>query len=64
MADRIRKRLDRIAADPYVNHAHVTRLQGRPTYRLRVANWRVIYAVENEALVIPVIKIAPRGEVY
>jgi len=33
-------------------------------YRLRVGDWRIIYAIQNEELIILVIKIAPRGEVY
>jgi mRNA interferase RelE/StbE len=61
---RIRERLERIAADPYGRHANVARLQNRPGFRLRVGDWRVIYEVENEQLVILVLEIGSRGEVY
>ncbi|HFD40370.1 MAG TPA: type II toxin-antitoxin system RelE/ParE family toxin [Anaerolineae bacterium] len=33
-------------------------------YRLRVGDWRIIYAVEDDQLIILVIEIAPRGGVY
>ncbi|MBX7237484.1 MAG: type II toxin-antitoxin system RelE/ParE family toxin [Caldilineales bacterium] len=33
-------------------------------YRLRVGDWRMIYAIEDDRLVVLVIEIAPRGGVY
>lgn len=60
----IRDKLDQLAQDPYARNPNLTRLQGRPGYRLRVGDWRVIYELEEDRLVILVLKIAPRGEVY
>ena len=60
----IREKLDQLAQDPYARNPNLTKLQGRTGYRLRVGDWRVIYEVEDDRLVILVLKIAPRGEVY
>lgn len=64
MAKTIREKLVAIAADPYAEHPNSKKLQGREGYRLRVGDWRVIYEIQNDVLVILVLKVAPRGEVY
>ena len=61
---RILKRLEQIAGDPYAGHPNVTRLSNRPGYRLRIGGWRVIYDVREEELIILVLKVGSRGEIY
>ena len=61
---RIREKLMQIAEDPYGEHNNVTKLQGRDGFRLRVGDWRVLYDVEDEQLVVLVLKIGSRGGVY
>jgi mRNA interferase RelE/StbE len=63
-AQLIREKLDKLAQDPFVRNPNVMRLQGRPGHRLRVGDWRVIYEVEDDRLIIFVLRIAPRGGVY
>lgn len=63
-AQRIRRSLDDLATNPYAEHLDVTKLQNRPGYRLRVGDWRVIYEIENDELIILVLRIGSRGEVY
>lgn len=60
---RIRERLDELACDPFTA-ANVKKLTNHPGYRLRVGDWRVIYLVQKEAVVIYVVDIAQRKEVY
>ena len=60
----MREKLDEIARDPHAQHPNVTKLQNRSGYRLRVGDWRIIYELENDRLVILVLKIATRGEIY
>lgn len=64
VAQMIRGKLEAIAADSYADHPNAKKLQGREGYRLRVGDWRVIYEIQNEQLVILVLHVAPRGEVY
>ncbi|MDR6772926.1 type II toxin-antitoxin system RelE/ParE family toxin [Azospirillum sp. BE72] len=40
------------------------KLKGRDGYRLRVEDWRVIYTIEAGVLVLIVIEIGPRGDIY
>lgn len=61
---RIREKLEQIALDPYGQHNNVTKLTNRPGYRLHIGDWRVIYELQDDQLVILVLRIASRGEVY
>jgi mRNA interferase RelE/StbE len=60
----IREKLEVIAADPFADHTNAKKLQGREGYRLRVGDWRVIYTIQSEKLIIMVLKVASRGEAY
>ncbi|HEU4967564.1 type II toxin-antitoxin system RelE family toxin [Sphingomonas sp.] len=58
----IREKIDDLARDPLSVSANVVRLQGRPEYRLRVQDWRIIFRIEDQILWID--DIAPRGSAY
>lgn len=58
------EKIDILAADPFAPNNNVRKLTNHPGYRLRVGDWRVVYIVREEFVVIAVIRIAPRGEVY
>lgn len=60
----IREKIEQVAADPFSSIPNAKKLQGRDGYRLRVGDWRVIYEVNKKEVVIIVLKVAPRGEVY
>ena len=60
----IREKLAEVANDPFASIPNAKKLQGRPGYRLRVGDWRVIYEINQKQVVIIVMKIALRNEVY
>ena len=60
----IREKMEQVAVDPFASIPNAKKLQGRSGYRLRVGDWRVIYEINKDEVVIIVMKIAPRGEVY
>ena len=63
MLKRLRQAISALAEDPQpvgskkmIGHKHL--------YRIRVGDWRIIYRVDGESLIILVLTIASRGEVY
>jgi mRNA interferase RelE/StbE len=62
-ACRIRARLDELARDPFSTPG-VKKLTEHPGYRLRVGDWRVLYLIGKGELVIHVVEIGQRKEVY
>jgi mRNA interferase RelE/StbE len=64
MAVLIRRKLEQLATDPYAPNLNASRLQGRSGHRLHIGDWRVIYEIQNDRLIILVLKITQRGEVY
>lgn len=63
VADLIRQKVLEVAADPTAAR-NVKKLKGREGYRLRVGDWRVVYDIEDEVLVLIVIDVGPRGGIY
>lgn len=62
---RIYNHLKILSQDPYHSELDIKRMQGTTDeYRLRIGTYRVIYSVENNRLLIYIIKIGPRGDVY
>ena len=60
---RLRTHIDRLAANPIPSGAK--KLHGNePYYRIRVGDYRVVYQIEGKQLVIIVVKIGHRKEVY
>lgn len=51
-----------LASDPAALENNVTRLKGRTESRLRVQDWRVIFVIEGDTLMVR--DIAPRSSAY
>ena len=64
VAQRMRAELGRLAADPVAYRGDWKPLQGSDFWRLRVGDWRAICDLRNGELILLVLKIAPRGDVY
>ena len=60
----IREKLRQLAIDPHASNSNVTKLQGREGYRLRVGDWRVLYEIRDDRLIVMVLDIGPRGGIY
>lgn len=62
-AERIVKAIDALAEDPRPDG--VKKLQGTDDhYRIRIADCRVIYSIEDQHLIVEVVKVAHRKDVY
>ena len=62
---RIVEAIETLATDPSTQTLDVKPMQGRPgEFRLRVGDYRTIYEPEQQCLLISVIAIRPRGDVY
>ncbi len=59
---RIIGKVEQYATDPASQAGNVKKLQGRPGYRLRVGDWRVIFDEYDN--VIDIEEIASRGSIY
>lgn len=63
LRDLMLSKIDDLAVDP-LHAPNVKTLVGRPGYRLRVGDWRVIYTLDAGRLVVRVLDIGARGGVY
>lgn len=61
-AKRIRSKITQYAQDPASLAQNVIKLQGREGYRLRIGDWRVIFA--DNGTVIDIVDVGPRGGIY
>ena len=62
MRERIGKAIDALAADPRPPGA--VELAGHDDFRIRVGDYRVVYAVDDTERLVLVARIAHRREVY
>jgi mRNA interferase RelE/StbE len=51
-------------AQGQTSNLDLKKLQGRDGYRLRLGAYRAIYQIVNEQMIIEIIKIGSRGDIY
>ena len=61
--DRIQPRIDALAQDPRPPGAKKL-VAETPLYRIRIGDHRVIYAVQDDALLVTVLAVGHRSDVY
>ena len=61
----LRRVLDRIRALAATPRPHGTeKLSGQERYRIRQGDYRIVYAIDDEARLVEIVKIGHRREVY
>jgi len=59
----IAEKIKELAGNPH-GMRNVKKLTNHPGYRLRVGDWRVVYTLHDNELLIHVINVKTRAEVY
>lgn len=60
--NRIIRAIDALSTDPRPHGSK--KLTGRPAYRIRIGNYRVIYRIEDAVLTVFVVDIGHRKDIY
>ena len=56
--------LHQLAGNPDDSSLDIDVLKGKQGFRLRVGQYRVIYTRQDDRLIIEIVKIRPRGDIY
>lgn len=59
---KIKKTIDGLALDPHPSGS--IKLRGRNSYRVRQGNYRIIYKVVSQELIIDIIAVGHRKDIY
>ena len=57
-------KLHELKANPDDSYLDIDKLKAGKGYRLRVGQYRIIYTRHDDQLIIEVVKIRPRGDIY
>ncbi|MFQ3242124.1 MAG: mRNA interferase RelE/StbE [Lentimonas sp.] len=61
-ATRLLSAIKLLAADPLPSHSK--KLKGEELFRIRIGNYRVIYSIEDDRMIVSVVKVGHRKNVY
>ena len=57
-------KIDSLKEDPRPNGVEPLKGNWKGFYRIRIGNYRVIYTIRDAQLIVLIVKVAKRGEVY
>jgi mRNA interferase RelE/StbE len=60
--ERLRKAIEQLLSNPYPPGCK--KLQGQPGYRVRVGDYRIVYRIIDHELIVVVVDIGDRKDVY
>ncbi|RCJ18306.1 plasmid stabilization protein [Nostoc minutum NIES-26] len=65
LAERLNRCFDQLRENPY-EHPNIKRLKGSfaGLFRYRVGDWRIVYQIDEAQLIITILLIAHRSDVY
>jgi mRNA interferase RelE/StbE len=63
-SQQIRAKVAQLAQDPYAPNNNVKAMKGRDYFRLRVGDYRVVYELDDNRLILRVIEMGGRGDIY
>ena len=61
---RILRRVERLESQPHPRTGEKLKGTTEPLYRVREGDYRIIYTIEDDRLIVLVVRIAHRSEVY
>ena len=64
LAEKFLTAFEQLAINSEIDKLDIKPLSGRDGFRLRIGRWRAIYQIEGKKMVIEVLRIGPRGDVY
>ena len=63
--DRVLEALSFLAENPFSQLLQIKKLKGRDKlFRIRIADYRVVYTVQSEKLIVIIVKVGHRREIY
>lgn len=64
ISGKILAELEKLAENPFASTLDVKKLSGREGYRLRIGDYRAIYEIHRKQVIILVIEVGHRKEIY
>lgn len=64
LQERLSQAMKQLAKNPRPHGYIQLKGQQGEFYRIRVGDWRIIYTIEDDILLVVVIQVGPRGDVY